>query len=156
MSKTALTRMLFRLKNITSTTTVSNLMTEIYQSLKDSATQTEEAKILNVLLKLCDFWGITEDDISVEDRKVWQNVENLANQLCLAKASEVIFSLKHEFRVDPGLDPLAELSLETMTRAIGTQFDDRCIARLLIWLIKSAIANTPDQSKHSRVSLVKK
>ena len=79
VSKTALTRMLFRLKNITSTTTVSNLMTEIYQSLKDSATQTEEAKILNVLRKLCDFWGITEDDISVEDRNVWQNVENLAN-----------------------------------------------------------------------------
>lgn len=134
VSKTALTRMLFALRN-TSARTASALEQAVARVPRsDAADPSEHSFRLRVLRALADHFGI--GDQMQRDAAVWQEADRLADGICACAGAGVAEALLADIRADPALDPLAEVDatvLETCGR------EPAAAAGLLKWYVATKV-----------------
>lgn len=103
VSKTALTRMLFTLKNAKART-MSSLERVVKEGV--AASQSKDTTERSVFRKLADYWGLS--DLS-KDRDTWDDATELADRLCEGrKREQIVLELFNELRANPALDPLRD------------------------------------------------
>jgi MoxR-like ATPase len=147
VSKTALTRMLFMLKN-TEARSPSDIELAVLSTGADSHSCGVAERKLSALRKLADLWGV--GDQLQGDANVWRNFDGLARSIvCFGVGSEepmhvrVAQALLAELRADPSLDPLAELSEATVSNCIGGQSNAQDSAlQLLRWYVTTCVSSS--------------
>lgn len=139
VSKTALTRMLFVLKNTEghSTSDLQNVVCEKaaeMQNVNDMQSFSPEEVQLAVLQKLADFWGVSTQ---LSDTPAWGQAEQLADQMAGgSKSRDIAAELLGELRADPGLDPLKDMDEATL-EGVHTMSGLASIAKLLLWYVNT-------------------
>ncbi|CAM9145735.1 unnamed protein product, partial [Ectocarpus fasciculatus] len=108
VSKTALTRMLFYMKN-TEDRQISPMVQSIYEASQMCDSTDISIRELNALRKIAVLWECEEVNM---DEAVWRNSDELVRHLCQHCPDVVRDALLLELKSDPGLDPLLDLSAE--------------------------------------------
>jgi hypothetical protein len=110
VSKTALTRMLFTLKN-TVPRSQSDLQRIVDEGADESPSKEDSKRQLSALRKLAiDLWAASE--LQTDDEGVWGDVSKLCEALCRMNVDAVAECLLDELRSDPSLDPMGGSSAD--------------------------------------------
>ena len=113
VSKTAITRMLFALKNTTARGI--GLLEQAITNAKARCCDTKDPsqlrlRVLHALAE--DHWRVGE---AVQRTEAWQDFEKLAHSICANVCAKVADEVLADILSDPGLDPLAEDTLVDAT-----------------------------------------
>ena len=134
VSKTALTRMLFHLKNsppAVATGALSIIAETVQDGVRESQNKSQSAVELTILRKLADLWEAGGLEV---DANVWSDASILALKLCSKNVVLVAESLLTALREDPGLDPLADSSISADVIRTCVSSPEEC-AKLLTWFV---------------------
>ena len=150
VSKTAITRMLFALKNTTARSI--GLLEQAIMHAKARFCDTKDPSQLRlfVLHALAeDHWRVGE---AVQSTEAWKDFEKLAHSICVNVCAKVAGEVLADILSDPGLDPLAEDTLVDATviatcrqmslAAKGASPEatwPEAAAKLLIWYLTTKI-----------------
>eukprot|EP00981_Chlorochromonas_danica_P006553 scaffold1431_cov167-Ochromonas_danica.AAC.13 len=110
VSKTALTRMLFTIKNLSSKP--SALCERMRQIIDTNHLNDIDAKKLLVLHELCNHWNIPQENGNIA--AAWNDVDALCHAMCSTNAHVVVDAILQELKNDPSLDPLLSLPLDCL------------------------------------------
>eukprot|EP01040_Poterioochromonas_malhamensis_P005804 gene5804-6244_t len=139
VSKTALTRMLFTLKNgARRPTEFVSAIIDYIDNLEDSK---EDSTTLSLLQYLAEKWNLTSTE---KINEAWKNIDNLAETIAeceLRYLSQVLFDA---FRNDPSLDPLDAFTIEEIKDA--ARLPSRAGA-VLLWLLKELTRRARSEDK---------
>ena len=153
VSKTALTRMLFALKNTPLHRTFSPFETAVLEAAKaqdtdgpvdENAEQRTRRKTLRMMRAVAEFWNVgsngqdpDELDGPDEPDKRWRCPDRLAAHLCHLKPKVVADALLVALRADPSLDPLAILREGELRCALDPSdiASEQAMAELLKWYV---------------------
>eukprot|EP00981_Chlorochromonas_danica_P015301 scaffold11566_cov156-Ochromonas_danica.AAC.1 len=138
VSKTALTRMLFVIKNLSSKP--SALCERMRQIIDTNRLKDLEAKKLLVLHELCNHWNIPQENGNIA--AAWNDADALCEAMCSTNAQVVVDAILQELKNDPSLDPLLSLPLDCL----------RCIndADHPTQVLKWFVANIGEQRKEAQ------
>jgi hypothetical protein len=129
VSKTALTRMLFALKN-TRVHTASQLELAVREGDKSSQSRTQAAIELSILRKLADHWGVSGVE---SDGQAWHDPVVLSQRLCGAHHVKIVMALFGELEADPSLDPLDEINFDTLQNCSENESH---ASEFLLWFVR--------------------
>jgi hypothetical protein len=133
VSKTALTRMLFALKNGACKT--SDLRKLVQDAVSSSQLSGSGGQEMSVLHRLAEHWQINNSsNVTAE----WNTTPNaLAESLCATKPN-ITDMLLDELRMDPSLNPLGILSTAQILAIVGRKAVFKLQADFLLWYTKAA------------------
>ena len=132
VSKTALTRMLFELKN--EKIRESEFCAKIRETAQNSLLHGPLGRALSVLREVAVSAGLESND---NINGVWNDVEKLAIEICRATPRLMSYILE-ELRSNPSLDPLSEFPSRYL-REIATNPAEK--GKLLLWFVLTIIEN---------------
>eukprot|EP00966_Prymnesium_polylepis_P138564 3201329-Prymnesium_polylepis.1 len=134
VSKTALTRMLFLLKN-----TVARSPSALDQVLEqvDSQSSVATEQQLSALHNLSDFWHVGGD--LQNNTEIWRSFDLLAIRICESKLEEVSKCILAELRADPGLDPLKDVDEDVLASCSSNA---ESAATLLKWYVSMRLSSS--------------
>lgn len=116
VSKTALTRMLFSLKNAPAPALNSQLQATVQDGITTSQSREQAAVELSILRKLADFWGVCD---VADDASIWENHAALSLAICQQEPAKVALALVDEIRNDPELDPLLTITRDVLRNCVA-------------------------------------
>eukprot|EP01047_Picozoa_sp_COSAG01_P012374 COSAG01_NODE_556_length_15526_cov_13.393725_1_plen_5121_part_01 len=145
VSKTALTRMLFILKNteFRATSPLEQCIREKAAEMQANSSFSPDEVEVAILQKLADYWH-TSEQIQT-DATCWKTASRLAASICenTSGADVVAKALVSDLRADPGLDPLLEIEERVMREScepLERTRNPHDVGQLLRWYVKTLIS----------------